>query len=220
MPDDSATFVFADIAGFTSLTEAHGDEHAAALVDEFCATVDGLLPAGATRVKTIGDAVMLRVPDPAEAILLALRLASGTASAHGASPVRVGLHHGSAIERDGDYLGATVNLAARVASVAAGGEVLTTGETAVLAPGLEGVLYESRGRQALRNVREPVELFAVRQLADEAGRLPVDPVCGMAVDPEHAPGRLTHDGTTYFFCSLPCAGDFAGDPGRFVAELS
>ena len=216
MATESATFVFADIAGFTSLTEAHGDEHAAAVVDEFCATVDDLLPAGATRVKTIGDAVMLRVPDPAEAILLAVRLASGTASAHGESPVRVGLHHGRAIERDGDYLGATVNLAARVASAAAGGEVLTTGETAVLAPDLEGVLYESRGRQSLRNVREPVELFAVLPLG-RASRLPVDPVCGMAVDPEHAPGRLTYEGTTYFFCSLPCAGSFAADPTRFVS---
>jgi adenylate cyclase len=215
MPDIAApaTFVFADIAGFTALTEAHGDEHAAAVVDAFCATVDAELPPRATRVKTIGDAVMLRVADPSEAIHLGLRL-TGSAE-HGEAAVRVGLHHGAAIERDGDYFGAAVNLAARVASVAAGGEVLTTGDTASLAPDLEGVLYESRGRQSLRNIREPVELFAVLPLKT-SGRLPVDPVCGMAVDPDRSPGRLTYEGTTYFFCSLACAGVFAGDPSGFA----
>ena len=69
-----ATFVFADIAGFTALTEAHGDHDAAALVAEFCRSVRAELPAGATEVKTIGDAVMLAIPDPGEAILLGLRI--------------------------------------------------------------------------------------------------------------------------------------------------
>ena len=41
----SATFVFADIAGFTALTEAHGDEEAAALVAQFCTAVSSELPA-------------------------------------------------------------------------------------------------------------------------------------------------------------------------------
>jgi adenylate cyclase len=36
-----ATFVFADIAGFSALTEAHGDERAADLVAQFCDTVKG-----------------------------------------------------------------------------------------------------------------------------------------------------------------------------------
>jgi hypothetical protein len=58
---------------------------------------------------------------------------------HEAPAVRVGLHHGSAIER-----------------VATGREVLLTAQAAALVPELEGVFYESRGREAPRNVREPV----------------------------------------------------------------
>jgi adenylate cyclase len=137
---------------------------------------------------------------------------------HGAPAVRVGLHHGPAIERDGDYFGATVNIASRVSAVAAGAEVLVTGLTAALVPDLEGVLYESRGRHALRNVREEVELFAAVPLEETGqGRLPVDPVCRMAVDPDRAAGRLMHDGTAYFFCSLTCAGAFAQAPERFLS---
>ena len=217
MEASHATFVFADIAGFTALTEAHGDEQAALLVADFSDVVRAALPADAAHVKTIGDALMLRIPDPAEAILLALDLTHGVMRGHGAPAVRVGLHHGPAIERDGDYFGATVNLAARVSGLASVGEVLVTGATAALVPDLEGVFYEPRGRQALRNVREPVEVFvAVRQSESARRRLPVDPVCRMAVDPDRAAGRLMYEGTAYFFCTLACAGEFAREPERFV----
>jgi adenylate cyclase len=187
-------------------------------VAEFSAAVRAELPAGAAHVKTIGDALMLRIPDPGDAILLGLKITHGLIRGHGAPAVRVGLHHGPAIERDGDYFGATVNLAARVSGLATGGEVLLTGQTAALAPQLHGVLYESRGREVLRNVREPVEIFAaVRQSESREGQLPVDPVCRMAVDPDRAAGRLMYDGTAYFFCTLACAGEFAREPERFVA---
>jgi adenylate cyclase len=218
MKSSDATFVFADIAGFTALTEAHGDEQAATLVADFCEAVTGKLPAGAAHVKTIGDALMLRVPNPDEAVLLALDMTHGLMRGHGSPAVRVGLHHGPAIERDGDYFGAAVNLAARVSGLASGGEVLVTGGTAALAPDLEGVFYEPRGRQELRGVREPVEIFAaVHQSGSTQSGLVVDPVCRMAVDPERAAGRLQYEGTSYYFCTLACAGEFARAPERFVA---
>lgn len=214
----AATFLFADIAGFTALTEAHGDEEAAALVAGFCAAVKAELPEfGGTHVKSIGDALMLRISEPADAVSLALRIAHELMPGHGAPAVRVGLHHGPYVERDGDFFGAAVNLAARVSGQAVGGEVLLTGHTAALARDLDGVLYEPRGRQALRNVREPVELFAAVRTGHGPRRsLAVDPVCRMAVDPDHAAGRLVYEGTAYFFCTLACAGAFANRPDTFV----
>lgn len=218
MTDTAATFLFADIAGFTALTEAHGDEAAMELVAAFSGAVDSRLPRIAgEHVKTIGDAVMLRIPHPAEAIRLGLWITHDAMREHGSPAVRVGLHHGPAIARDGDYFGASVNLAARVSSAAAGGEVLVTGQTAALAPDLEGVIFESRGRKSLRNVSEHIDLFAVFRVGESLGSLPVDPVCRMAVDPERAPGQLTYDGTAYFFCSLTCAGTFAQNPERFAS---
>jgi adenylate cyclase len=214
----TATFVFADIAGFTALTEAHGDEQAAALVSEFCQAIDRELPATrGTHVKTIGDAVMLSIPEPADAIRLGLLIVNDLMLKHGAPAIRVGLHHGTAVEQHGDFFGAAVNLAARVSAEAGGGEVMVTGSTAALAPDLDGVLYESRGRRRLRNVHEPVELFAaVRMGALTGSELPRDPVCRMAVDPEHAAGRLVYAGSAYYFCSLACAGHFARAPEQFT----
>jgi len=215
----TATFMFADIAGFTALTEAHGDQEAVKLVGEFCEAVAAELPAfGGTQVKTIGDALMLRIPDPGTAVLLGLRIAHDVLQGHGAPAVRVGMHHGPAIERAGDYIGSTVNLAARVSAAATGGEVLLTARTAATAPQVEGVLYQSRGRQTLRNVRDPVELVAAVRQGDTSDRgLAIDPVCRMAVDPEHAAGRLTYEDTTYYFCTLDCAGAFARHPQRFAS---
>ena len=218
MPD--ATFLFADIAGFTALTEAHGDEEAAELVADFCGAVRADLPQyGGEQVKTIGDAVMVRVPDPRQAVLLGLHIAHDVMQGHGAPAVRVGLHHGPAIERERDYFGAAVNLAARVSAAATAGEVLLTAQTAALAADLDGVVWESRGRQMLRNVREPVELLAaVREGEPASGGLALDPVCRMAVDPEHSAGRLVYEDTTWFFCSLSCAAEFARQPERFARE--
>ena len=160
---------------------------------------------------------MLRIPDPEQAVLLGLCIAHDVLEGPGAPAVRVGLHHGSAIERDGDYFGAAVNLAARVSAAATGGEVLMTAHTAALACDLKGVLYESRGRQTLRNVRDPVELVAAVREGQTTGQgLAVDPVCRMAVDPDHAAGRLVYEDTAYFFCTLSCAGEFARQPERFT----
>ena len=214
----AGTFLFADIAGFTALTEAHGDEQAATLVADLCAAVRAELPAiGGEHVKTIGDALLLRIPDPADAIPLGLRITHELMRGHGSPALRVGLHHGPAVKREGDYFGAAVNLAARVAGLATGGEVLLTTRTAALVPDLEGVLYESRGRQALRNIREPIELCAAIRAGESTDRrLALDPVCRMSVDPDRAAGRLMHEDVAYFFCSLACAGEFARRPESFV----
>jgi len=215
--DAEATFLFADIAGFTALTEAHGDEQAVELVEEFANAVQAELPRVAGEyVKTVGDALMLRVPDPADAVRLGLWITRNAMSGHQAPSVRVGGNYGSAVERNGDYFGSTINVAARVSALAAGGELLVTGHTAALAPDLEGVLYESRGRQVLRNVAEPVEIFAVVRMDENADHLAIDPVCQMAVDPERAVGRLLLDEKAYHFCSLTCAAAFAQHAERYA----
>ena len=97
--------------------------------------------------------------------------------------------------------------------------MLLTASTAARAPELDGVLYEPRGRRALRNVREPVELFAAVRAGESSEQaLPRDPVCRMAVDPERSAGRLTYEDTACFFCSLACAAEFARQPERFARE--
>lgn len=227
------TFLFADLCGFTALTEAHGDVEAADLAGDFFADARALLGEhGAEEVKTLGDAMMIRCDTAPAAIGLALRMIQEVGARHGFPSVRVGLHTGPAVERDGDWFGAAVNLAARVAGAAAGGEVLLTAASAAAAGAPAGgdlgalhphknVVLRPRGRRQLRNVAEPVELLeASCELSRSAEGLPVDPVCRMAVDPEHAAGRLVHNGVEYSFCSLDCSRQFAEAPERYAGSFA
>ena len=101
------TFLFADLSGFTALTEAHGDEQAADLVGGFCVAVRQLLAEHqAQEIKTIGDALMLRTGDAAAAIRLGLCIVHDVGARHGFPLVRVGMHTGPAVERGGDWFGA------------------------------------------------------------------------------------------------------------------
>ncbi|MDQ3571406.1 MAG: adenylate/guanylate cyclase domain-containing protein [Actinomycetota bacterium] len=85
------TFLFADLAGYTALTEAHGDEAAAEIVARFTSSVRKLLADhGAQQIKTVGDEVMAKVDDPEQAVILGLRIVEELA-AHAAPPVRVGM---------------------------------------------------------------------------------------------------------------------------------
>jgi adenylate cyclase len=211
------TFVFADIAGYTALTEAHGDYDAAELAARFCGEVSEIARAsGGEVIKTIGDAVMVRHSDPAEAVALGLTAAHEVIAGHGFPAVRVGMHHGPAVARDGDWFGATVNLAARVAALAAGGEVLVTGAVRERAGDLEGVEYESRGEQRIRNVAAPVPLFAARRDERSSEARHIDPVCRMLVAEGREAGSFRHGDTLYRFCSLECARRFLGDPDAYA----
>jgi class 3 adenylate cyclase/YHS domain-containing protein len=212
------TFLFADLAGFTALTEAHGDAEAAELVGEFEQVVSGLVEQheGET-VKTIGDAVMVHAPHPAAAIHVGLAIVRTLGTRSRFPVVRVGIHTGTAVARSGDWLGSGVNVAARVTGAASGDEVLLTEATRDLAGPLDGVEVEARGSVRLRNIPAPIRLFRALARHDGQAGLPVDPVCRMTVADEHCAGRIVYGGVEYCFCSLECVSAFAGDPDAHLA---
>jgi adenylate cyclase len=211
------TFLFADLAGYTALTEAHGDEAAAEIVAGFISSVRDLLADhGAEQIKTIGDEVMARVDDPEQAVILGLRIVKELA-AHAAPPVRVGMHTGTAVERDGDWYGACVNLAARVTAAAKAGEVLVTESTKRALSSEASSELRPRGERWFKNVPEPVSIYAAHD--ESAGReFSIDPVCRMAVDPSKSAAETRYRGSVYCFCSAECKEAFVADPKRHVAR--
>jgi class 3 adenylate cyclase len=215
---EGGTFVFADIAGYTALTEAHGDADAAELAGTFCREMSQAARArGGEVIKTIGDAVMVRHIDPSEAVLLGLTAAHDVMAGHGFPAVRVGMHHGPAIRRGDDWFGATVNLAARVAGVAAGGEVLVTDAVRDGAGDLEGVEFQSRGQHRMRNVTALIPIYVAVADQRSADDHDIDPVCRMLVAEGREAGTLRHREMLYRFCSHDCARQFLRDPDAYAA---
>ncbi|MDE3131551.1 MAG: MerR family transcriptional regulator [Acidobacteriota bacterium] len=146
---------FADLAGYTQLTEAYGDLHALDVVDRFLAGVTATLPEGARVIKTIGDEVMVVGSDP-----VALTLwAAGLGELMAAPRPRAAVHYGFAQYREGDYFGREVNRAARVQAQSGPGEVLVT-RTVVEASGSE-LRFEPLAKVRLRGFSAPTELFRV-----------------------------------------------------------
>jgi adenylate cyclase len=150
-----ATFCFVDMAGFTALTEAHGDDEAARLALRLGELVEHALGGNGRVMKTIGDAVMAVAPTPDAAVAFAQRLWKACASEADFPVLRAGLHHGEAVERRADVFGAAVNLAARITARASGGQVLATLVVADAAR-FRDLPVTSLGPMLLRNVRQPV----------------------------------------------------------------
>lgn len=161
---------------------------------------------------------MLAVGGAPEAVRLGLRLAYEVGESHGLPSVRVGMHTGEAVEREGDFYGAAVNVAARVSAIAGGSQVLLSEATREAAGPLPEVEMHALGPRRFRNVSAPRAIYQAVWASDrsEPGGLPIDPVCRMAVDPSREAGRLSHAGTEFHFCSLQCAAAFAAEPSRYA----
>lgn len=145
---------FADLAGYTRMTEELGDAEAADVVERFVEKVETSLPTGARIIKTIGDEVMVVGADVAELAAWAVTFQSQRRT----RPLpRIGVHYGGVIYRDGDYYGREVNQAARVVARAAAGEVLVTGAVAdAVGPALR---FEPIGAVKLKGFSDATELF-------------------------------------------------------------
>jgi adenylate cyclase len=165
------TFLFCDLVGFTALTDAEGDERAAAVAAALQLRIRGVAADhDAEVVKAMGDAAMLRCSDPAAAIQLALRLVEEVNSDPDLPPVRVGVHSGPAVSHEGDWYGRAVNVASRLCSVAAGGETLVSESTLAAASKLPRINVGERRLHWLKNVTEPVAA-RVTELNRRAGRM-------------------------------------------------
>jgi adenylate cyclase len=145
---------FADLAGYTRLTEEAGEEQALDVVERFVQTVEDTLPDEARIVKSIGDAVMI-VSSDAGALT---EWAVGFQELQSDRPLpRIGIHYGSVLYRDGDYYGTAVNLASRVGARAAGREVLVTRE--VVDAASQHLEFSRIGEVRLKGFSRATELY-------------------------------------------------------------
>lgn len=149
---------FADLAGYTRLTEERGDEQAVSTVERFIEAVEQTLPDDARVVKTLGDEVMVVGTDPGALTVWAVDF--GAVLGPDLPEPRIGVHYGETLYRDGDYYGREVNQAARVVARAAGGEVVVTRPVVEAANG--ALAFDLIGEVRLKGFSDATELFLAR----------------------------------------------------------
>lgn len=109
---------FADLVGFTAMSEAIDTQELAQIVNRFEAVAyDHIVERGGRVVKMIGDEVMFAVDEPVAAAEIGLALVEAYARDDELPDVRVGLAHGRTLAWEGDLFGPTVNMASRLSNI-------------------------------------------------------------------------------------------------------
>jgi class 3 adenylate cyclase len=154
------TLMFTDIVDSTSLASAKGDREWRHLLDRHHEVVRAeLIRYGGREMATTGDGFMAVFDRPGKAVQCALAVVDAVGEV--GLQVRAGVHTGEVEIRGSDLAGIAVHIAARVAGLAAGGEVLASGTVRDLLVG-SGIVFEARGEHALKGVPERWRLFAVK----------------------------------------------------------
>jgi len=206
----SATVGFIDLAGFSAIADVYGDASAIAVLEIFESMVREALSGYEPPIKWIGDEAMLSFHEPETAIQALGTLLQACRKEPRLPLTRAGLNHGPVIRRASDLFGSTVNIAARITSLASPGQLLATQPIAETATA-RGILVRDLGKVALRSVASEVPLYEI-ELAPSPDPAWIDPVCKM-----HAPyapyRRADPDGP--WFCSPRCEEAYRKSPQTY-----
>ena len=159
-----ATIAFTDLEGFTSFTSREGDRAARELLELHHRAVGPVIRSrGGRIVKKLGDGLLISFGAPEAAVLAALEINETNETG---LRLRVGLHHGEVELLGDDVIGHDVNLAARVADSADGGQVLaTTDVRSAIGSPPPGVEFGRARRRAFKGVEGSVLVCPVRRAA-------------------------------------------------------
>jgi adenylate cyclase len=150
--------VFADLSGYTRLTEESGDEEAARVSLKLAELVNDIASRhrGAV-VKMLGDGVHFHFRDPHDAVMASLEIVD-TVHPADLPPAHVGVNAGPMIYDEGDYFGRTVNIAARIASQA-GPDQVFVGEDVLRHITPNGFRLVEVGAFELKGIAKPLMLY-------------------------------------------------------------
>ncbi len=162
----TATFVFTDIQGSTTLLARLGQEGYARLLDDHRSLIRrAVADVGGSEVDTQGDAFFLAFPTPSQAVRAAVAaqgsLATWTWPEGVDVRVRMGLHTGEAVVSGATYVGIDVHRAARIAAAGHGGQILLSDTTRTLVEDKlpEGVTLKDLGQHRLKDLPRAERLF-------------------------------------------------------------
>lgn len=154
---------FADLVGFTALSQNLDPAAIADVVDHFESLVYAEVPEhGGRVVKMIGDAVMFSIDRVTDAAEIALSLIERNATDSTLPEIRLGLALGPTVSFGGDLFGPTVNLASRLVDLARPGTVLVSDEIGTQLQAQPGLLLRRKHRTHLKGIGR-VRTWALRR---------------------------------------------------------
>jgi class 3 adenylate cyclase len=161
------TILFSDIKGSTAFAEKKGDVEYMAMINRHNSILFPVIEGeGGRVVKTIGDAILACFEDPVRAVRAGCGMQRALAEDRKGRPeidqihIRIGIHMGLGLLKDGDVFGDVVNAASRVQHQAETEQVLIT-DVLLDAAKAAGFECARMGRAEMRGKDEPIDLYAV-----------------------------------------------------------
>jgi branched-chain amino acid transport system substrate-binding protein len=161
------TFLIADVRGYTSFTQAHGDEEAGKLAARFAELArESVAETGGEVLELRGDEALCVFHSARQALRGALELQRRFRERVDGQPafplgVGVGLAAGEAVPIEGGYRGGPLNLAARLCSLAGPGQILASETVTSLAGAVDGLRFAERRATRVKGIDRPVRALEV-----------------------------------------------------------
>ena len=160
--------MFADVAGSTQLFEVLGDDMARTTIAETLDLLTNVVNSNSgTVIKTIGDEVMCTFPEADDSANAATEMQETLEDANDMREegpkvkVRIGMHFGPALLEGGDVFGDAVNVAARMATQAKGGQIITTKTTVDLLDPITQATSRFVDRAPIKGKKEDIEIYEI-----------------------------------------------------------
>ena len=159
--------MFTDMVGYSALAQ-RDDELALELLDEHRRMLRGIFPRfHGTEIKTIGDAFLVEFHSAFEAAQCAIEIQRAIAKRNHDVPaerrieIKIGIHIGDVMHRDGDVYGDGVNIASRIEPLAGRGRHLCFDGCGAADSQRAGARFERLAPTELKNISVPMDLFRI-----------------------------------------------------------
>ena len=165
----TTTVMFVDICDSTFLFSKLGDEKAFTLVEGALRKASELvIQHGGQVLRTKGDDILCTFSNPGDSLKASMSIHSSfTSHLPSELSMSIGINSGSALLSDGDLLGDTVNIAARLSNFAKAGQTLISSSTLNALDHLPSSLIRPFGEITLKGKTQPISTFEVLNQDDQ-----------------------------------------------------
>ena len=199
--EQKLAILIADLSGYTALTETHGPDTAADMIDKFLSIVENCLTGDCALHQRVGDEVLIVSQSPDHLLTTAVMLMQKCAAEHHFLQLHGGLHYGNLLKRNDHYFGSPLNLTSRIASKASKGSFWCSQDFRNELSNASHLTFSSKGKHQFKNVSGEMEIFEIN--VEDSTTFDIDPVCRMVIQKrENAIPHPTQK--NIYFCSEDC----------------
>ena len=197
--EQELSILIADLSGYTALTEAHGPETAADLIDQYISHVDEALVGDCYLHERVGDEVMIVSASADDLAATAAILLNNICEKAHFLQLHGGLHTGTLLKRNNSFFGSSLNVASRIASKALPGTFLCSDIFFSALSDTHKTAVALKGKYGFKNVKDEIELYEFLLQSDK--KFFIDPFCRMLIGDTGIPHPTDPE---LFFCSTEC----------------